>query len=70
MKPPRGLRGTLSEVFRSAVATARAWDRGAPTRAVTIPFGDHSENWPVRSQMFGRWLAMRAYQASGAAPGA
>lgn len=37
---------------------------------VTIPVNGHRENCQVRSQAFRRWLAVRAYEQSGFAPGA
>jgi hypothetical protein len=35
----------------------------------TVPINSHSENWPIRSQSFKRWLSARAYEELGLAPG-
>jgi hypothetical protein len=36
----------------------------------TFTVRGHRENWPVRSETFKRWLASRAYEKTGAVPGA
>lgn len=35
----------------------------------TFPINGHRETWPVRSSAFRRWLAIRAYEGTGAVPG-
>jgi hypothetical protein len=37
---------------------------------VSYPIAGHRENWPIRSQNFKRWLAARAFEEMGLAPGA
>jgi hypothetical protein len=37
---------------------------------ITIPIGEHFENWPVRSAMFKRWLAFRFFDQTKTVPGA
>lgn len=44
------------------------WRDLGGTSYVTIPVGDHRENWPLQSTAFRRWLAHRAYRDSGLAP--
>jgi putative DNA primase/helicase len=67
---PRRARVPQRDSLMALAADAILW-RGPDYEAyATIPIGSHRENWPIRSQMFGRWLASRAYEASGAAPGA
>lgn len=67
---PRRARVPQRDTLTSLATDAILW-RGPDYEAfATIPIKDHRENWPIRSQMFARWLAARAYEASGAAPGA
>lgn len=67
---PRRERIPQRDSLMALAADAELWRGPDFETFATIPVGDHRENWPIRSQMFGRWLAARAYHASGAAPGA
>jgi hypothetical protein len=43
------------------------WHTPAKDAYATIPMGDHTETWPVRSQTFKRYLAMRFFEDQGKA---
>ncbi|MFN0018638.1 MAG: toprim domain-containing protein [Pirellulaceae bacterium] len=40
------------------------WHTPAKDSYATIPMGDHQETWPIRSQAFKRYLAMRFFEES------
>ncbi len=66
---PRRARVPQRDTLTALASDAVLW-RGPDYEAyATIPVNGHRENWPIRSSMFARWLAARAYEASGAAPG-
>jgi hypothetical protein len=43
------------------------WHTPAKDAYTSIPIGDHTETWPVRSQTFKRYLAMRFFEDQGKA---
>ena len=65
--------GDDDEQSQATIAASMAaewdlWHTPAKDAAfATIPMGEHSETWPVRSQMFKRYVAMRFFEAEGKA---
>lgn len=45
------------------------WHDDAGECYATVPVGTHRENWPLSSKSFRRWLSVRAFEATGRAPG-
>ncbi len=57
------------DLFMALTKDSALWHGPDYEAFVTVPINSHRESWPVRSQAFRRWLAMRAYEAHGVAPG-
>lgn len=67
---PRRARVPQRDSLMALAADAALWRAPDYETFAEIEFNGVRQNHPIRSVMFGRWLAARAYQASGAAPGA
>ena len=57
------------DLFMALIKDCVLWHGPDYEGFITVPVNHHRENWPIRSQAFRRWLAVRAYEAYGVAPG-
>ncbi|WBK01902.1 hypothetical protein [Methylocystis parvus] len=69
-KPKKERRTPQRDALMALTRDCTLWHGPDYEPFITIPVNHHRENCPVRSQVFRRWLAVRAYEQSGFAPGA
>lgn len=69
-KPKKERRPPQRDALMALTRDCALWHGPDYEPFITIPVNHHRENCPVRSQVFRRWLAVRAYEQSGFAPGA
>jgi hypothetical protein len=69
-KEGRQRRPAQRDSLMSLTTDCRLWHSPDGDGFASYAVGNHRENWPIRSQRFKRWLAARAYEHMGLAPGA
>lgn len=69
-KPTRSRRPAQRDSLMSLTTLCDLWHGPDGEAFVSYPVAGHRENWPIRSLNFKRWLAARAFEEMGLAPGA